>query len=406
MNKNLTWKLVLILAIVVVFTLGIFGIPKDWSKQGLLSAVTDRIHLGLDLKGGTHLILQVQVNDAVNVDSDNVIARLKEDMRTRKINYVEITKPDSVGHPDMVVVKGVAPEQRSDFLSIVNDRLPEYVAAAGAENSYTITMKAQMTPAWDALENRRFKWLNIIARLKPGVSTQQAEAAINPLWKSLRATELQSIPARSQRFREQFVEREFSELPVPFAAVATDLHSGQEIWLREGKVSAAIGASIAVPGLFQPVLHEDRYLVDGSVVNPVPVSLARAMGADIVIAVDLGSDLIGRYVRDDDRAPTPQAARRGLVGKLLPQFNNKGGESPSDSGPRSPSLLETLMGSINIMQVRIARSRLAGEPPDVLLTPRLGDLGLLDYHRAEVAIAEGREAVGRMLPAIRHAIPA
>ncbi|HWZ84081.1 MAG TPA: protein translocase subunit SecD [Terriglobales bacterium] len=163
MNKTLTWKLVLILAIVVVFTLGIFGIPKDWSKQGLLSAVTDRIHLGLDLKGGTHLILQVQVNDAVNVDSDNVIARLQEDMRTRKINYVEITKPDSVGHPDMVVVKGVAPEQRSDFLSIVNDRLPEYVAAAGAENSYTITMKAQsladlksraVTQAIETIRNR------------------------------------------------------------------------------------------------------------------------------------------------------------------------------------------------------------------------------------------------------------
>jgi preprotein translocase subunit SecD len=163
MNKNLTWKLVLILAIVVVFTLGIFGIPKDWSKQGLLSAVTDRIHLGLDLKGGTHLILQVQVNDAVNVDSDNVIARLQEDMRARKINYVEITKPDSVGHPDMVVVKGVAPEQRSDFLSIVNDRLPEYVAAAGAENSYTITMKAQsladlksraVTQAIETIRNR------------------------------------------------------------------------------------------------------------------------------------------------------------------------------------------------------------------------------------------------------------
>jgi preprotein translocase subunit SecD len=163
MNKNLSWKLVLILAIVVVFTLGIFGIPKDWSKQGLLSAVTDRIHLGLDLKGGTHLILQVQVNDAVNVDSDNVIALLKEDMRKRKINYVEITKPDSVGHPDMVSVKGVAPEQRSDFLSIVNDRMPEYVAAAGAENSYTITMKAQsladlknraVTQAIETIRNR------------------------------------------------------------------------------------------------------------------------------------------------------------------------------------------------------------------------------------------------------------
>src|SRR5258708_3769700 len=163
MNKTLLWKLVLILAIVVVFTLGIFGIPKDWSGTGLLTAVTDRIHLGLDLKGGTHLILQVQVNDAVNVDSDNVIALLKEDMRKRKINYVEITKPDSVGHPDMVAVKGVAPEQRSDFLSVVNDRLPEYLAAASAENSYTITMKAQsladlksraVTQAIDTVRNR------------------------------------------------------------------------------------------------------------------------------------------------------------------------------------------------------------------------------------------------------------
>jgi NTE family protein len=202
-------------------------------------------------------------------------------------------------------------------------------------------------------------------------------------------------------FREQFVERDFSELPIPFAAVATDLHSGQEIWLREGKVSAAIGASIAVPGLFQPVQHEGRYLVDGSVVNPIPVSLCRAMGADIVVAVDLGSDLVGRYVGEDDRAPTPTGAR-GIIGRVLPRFNK-----PSDKQAESaaPALLETLMGSINIMQLRIARSRLAGEPPDVLLTPRLGHLGLLDYHRAAIAIAEGREAVTRMLPAIRNAIP-
>ena len=143
MNKTLTWKLVLILAILVVFTLGIFGIPKDWSGPGLLTAVTDRIHLGLDLKGGTHLILQVQVNDAVNVDSDNAMARLKEDMRTHKINYVEISKPDPVNHPDMIVIKGVAPEQRSELQTIVADRLPEYTVTSGAENSYTITMKAQ-----------------------------------------------------------------------------------------------------------------------------------------------------------------------------------------------------------------------------------------------------------------------
>ncbi len=205
-------------------------------------------------------------------------------------------------------------------------------------------------------------------------------------------------------FREQFAECEFSELEVPFAAVATDLHSGQEIWLREGRVSTAIGASIAVPGLFQPVQHEDRYLVDGSVVNPIPVSLCRAMGADIVLAVDLGSDLVGRYARDDDRAPT-QTTSRGFMSRFLPRYNRVN-ERQAEPESAPPSLLETLMGSINIMQLRIARSRLAGEPPDALLTPRLGHLGLLDYHRAEFAIAEGREAVIRMLPAIRNAIPA
>jgi NTE family protein len=207
-------------------------------------------------------------------------------------------------------------------------------------------------------------------------------------------------------FNEQIVECAFSDLPLQFAAVATDLVSGQEIWIREGRVSDAIRASIAVPGFFQPVLYEDRYVVDGSVVNPVPVSLCRAMGADIVIAVDLGSDLVGRYVWDDDRAPATHTGKRGLVGRLLPRFNKKAGEPPADAGPAAPTLLEALTGSINIMQVRIARSRLAGEPPDVLITPRLGHLGLLDFHRAEPAIAEGRDAVMRMLPAIRHAIPA
>ena len=204
-------------------------------------------------------------------------------------------------------------------------------------------------------------------------------------------------------FREQFVERSFSELPVQFAAVATDLHSGQEVWLREGKVSDAISASIAVPGLFQPVLYEDRFLVDGSVVNPIPVSLCRAMGADIAVAVDLGTDLVGRYVRDDDRAPT-QTAPQGFMSRLLRRYG-KASDPEAEPQPTAPSLMETLMGSINIMQLRIARSRLAGEPPDVLITPRLGHLGLLDYHHAELAIAEGREAVARALPAIRNAIP-
>src|ERR1700687_2589563 len=143
MNKNLTWKLVVIVGILLVFVFGIFGIPKDWSGKGILASITDRIHLGLDLRGGTHLILQVQVNDAVNVDSDNAIARLKEDMRTRKINYADITKPDPINHPEMIVVKGITPDQTSDFKRIVSDLLQELNDTSGAENSWTVQMKAQ-----------------------------------------------------------------------------------------------------------------------------------------------------------------------------------------------------------------------------------------------------------------------
>ena len=141
MNKNLGWKWGVIAATLLVFVCGIFGIPKDWSGSGLLASIKKQIHLGLDLTGGTHLILQVQVNDAVNVDSDNAIARLKEDMRTHKITYAEITKPDPVNHPETVVVKGVPPEQSSDFKSLVSDRLPDYETSSGAENSWTVSMK-------------------------------------------------------------------------------------------------------------------------------------------------------------------------------------------------------------------------------------------------------------------------
>ncbi|HLX83039.1 MAG TPA: protein translocase subunit SecD [Terriglobales bacterium] len=163
MNKNLSGKLAIIVVILLVFLFGIFGVPKDWSGKGILAAITDRIHLGLDLRGGTHLILQVQVNDAVNVDSDNAIARLKEDMRTRKINYTDITKPDPVNHPETVVVKGIDLNQGSDFKSIVSDRLPDYDASSGAENSWTVAMKPQslvdlkdraVTQAIETIRNR------------------------------------------------------------------------------------------------------------------------------------------------------------------------------------------------------------------------------------------------------------
>src|SRR5215468_10884897 len=143
MNKNLGWKAVLIAGTLLVFLFGIFGIPKGFSGQALSDAVQDRINLGLDLKGGTHLILQVQVNDAVKVESENAIQRLKESLRTHKINYTEISQTDVANRPEQILIKGVPPETGGDLRSIVSERLPEYDLASGAENSWTVTMKAQ-----------------------------------------------------------------------------------------------------------------------------------------------------------------------------------------------------------------------------------------------------------------------
>ncbi len=151
MNKNLGWKLGVIVATLLIFLFGIFGLPDNWSGHGLLASLQNRIHLGLDLKGGTHLILQVQVNDAVNVESDNAVEILKGDLRSHKINYTEITKPDSANTPDQIVIKGAGPESSSDLRSIVSERLPEYNLTSGAENTWTLSMKAQ---ALTELKNR------------------------------------------------------------------------------------------------------------------------------------------------------------------------------------------------------------------------------------------------------------
>jgi preprotein translocase subunit SecD len=144
MNKNLLWKLALSVGILIVFVFGIFGIPQSFSGQGLLTAMTNRIHLGLDLRGGTHLILQVQVNDAVNIDSDNAVEILKEQLNKRKVAFADISKPDPQTSPDKVVIKGVPPEGRKDLLDIVSERLPEYNLGSGADNTWTLAMKPQM----------------------------------------------------------------------------------------------------------------------------------------------------------------------------------------------------------------------------------------------------------------------
>jgi len=208
-------------------------------------------------------------------------------------------------------------------------------------------------------------------------------------------------------FRDHFADRPIEQLAIPFAAVATSLHNGAEIWLRRGSTLDAVRASIALPGLFAPVLYDGMVLVDGGLVNPVPVSLARAMGADVLIAVDLSSDVLGRHLRADRPPESPAGPVddwiRKLQDKLEPLFPAL---RPVD--PTMPSLLDVLASSINIMQVRIARSRMAGEPPDLVVAPRLAHLRLLDFHRAKEAIEEGRRAVQRVahnLAELNHEAP-
>lgn len=140
MKKNLTAKTVLIIAVMLVFLYGIIGVPKSWSKQGLLAAMQERIHLGLDLKGGTHLILQVMVNDAVNAETDRAVERVREGLRTAGVTGADISKPDSVNQPERIVVANIAPDQTSKVRDVLAERVPEYDLSSGA-GSFTIAMK-------------------------------------------------------------------------------------------------------------------------------------------------------------------------------------------------------------------------------------------------------------------------
>lgn len=193
--------------------------------------------------------------------------------------------------------------------------------------------------------------------------------------------------------RSNFEANDIEDLDIPYAAVATELQTGREIWLQNGSVFDAVRASIALPGLFTPARHDGRFVVDGALVNPVPVSLARAMGADVVVAVDLNAELIGHHTTAGGKTAS-RPVTEGLTGKMFARLQHGFASIfPGDNGNEStPSMLDVLSASINIMQVRITRSRLAGEPADVLLTPRLSNLALLDFHRGTDAIAAGAQA--------------
>jgi len=212
-------------------------------------------------------------------------------------------------------------------------------------------------------------------------------------------------------------DAEIEGLSRPFAAVATSLETGHEIWIEQGGLLDAVRASAALPGLFTPVRHDEQWLVDGGLVNPVPVSVCRALGADIVIAVDLNTGLVGKRRREGEPEEVPVETQRedllqalglsGLAGQISDRLR-KGTDSliaQLRSGqPEMPHVFEVLAGALNIMQDRITRSRMAGEPPDVLFMPRLRHLALLEFDRAAEAIEEGRASVHRMLPALENVL--
>jgi NTE family protein len=198
------------------------------------------------------------------------------------------------------------------------------------------------------------------------------------------------------------------ELGRPYIAVATDLVTGHEIWLQKGKLAEAMRASFAMPGVFPPIKVDGKFLIDGGLVNPVPVAACRALGADMVIAVNLNADIIGKARQPGSSLPT--AAGFDLL-KMIDQSGDEGAPTIDSLSRRvfrresnTPSLFGVLVATMNIMQDRITRSRMAGEPPDVMISPRLGNIGLLEFDRAEDAIAEGEMAVNRMRPEIADAL--
>lgn len=183
------------------------------------------------------------------------------------------------------------------------------------------------------------------------------------------------------------------DLKGAFTSVATELGTGHEIWLRSGSLVEAMRASYALPGIFQPVQIGGRWLVDGALVNPIPVSVCRALGARVVIAVNLNTDVFGRGTTVVHAMPPAPSNDLPEAETDIPDVGNKIGRilrrQLLGRNDGLPGISGVMMEAFNIIQDRIGRSRLAGDPPDVTIGPRLGHIGLFDFHRAEEAIAIG-----------------
>jgi len=199
-------------------------------------------------------------------------------------------------------------------------------------------------------------------------------------------------------------QRLIEKLPKKYAAVSTNLDTGREVWFTQGGIADAVRASMAMPGLFPAVHVENRWLVDGGLVNPVPVSVCHALGADVVIAVNLNTGIVRKH-SDGSRDVAPAEGK-----SVLSSFKQQAREYSNsifpnrDKEDEAPGLFYAIANSINIFQDRITRSRLAGDPADILLSPKVAHIGMLEFHRAAEAIEEGERCVNDALAEIHQAI--
>jgi len=215
----------------------------------------------------------------------------------------------------------------------------------------------------------------------------------------------------ASRLEKAIGQIQIEDLPMKYASVATEVRTGHEIWLTHGRLVEAMRASYALPGIFSPVMIGDRWLVDGALVNPVPVSAARALGAEIVIAVNLSTDVFthSTTIHAHGAMPAPVAApvtEETPAKRRFPRiFSLERTVKREFFGTAArPGISSVMIDAFNIMQDRITRARLAGDPPDLLITPRVGQFGWFDFHRAEDLIAHGARAAERALESIQETI--
>jgi len=210
---------------------------------------------------------------------------------------------------------------------------------------------------------------------------------------------------RMSRFLHNYIAAKdvrIENLPKRYAAVSTNLENGREVWFQEGGLADAVRASMAMPGLFPAVRNDHRWMVDGGLVNPVPVTTCRALGADIVIAVNLNSDIVGKRNNKNSEPETP--VKKGMLYSIKQTTREYSNSffSERDKVEGAPGTFTAITQSINIFQDRITRSRLAGDPAEVLILPRLSHIGLLEFHKAAEAIEEGERCVHKVLGDIQR----